>query len=387
VPRVFPLVGLVFDPAVTGSLDHVTAPPYDVIGDDARRAYLAASSYNVVRLDLAEREQKGGSQTTTGDLLRDWQRDGALVPGPEAFFAYEMRFRLNGAERRIRGVLCAMELEDWGGGVIPHERVMAGPVEDRLQLLRSTRANVSAIYGTIQGPCPPMAEILESIADNPPLRSCHDEEGVRHRLWALPPDTPVPRLLADEVVLIADGHHRYTTALHYRDERRGADGRGPWDHVMTLVVDAGTEEPPVLPFHRIVTSGDLQTSGGTRVRDLQEVLAELDDERMVYGIARREGGVLVHRVAELPGPPPAVRALHEHVLDPGLLAGHEVRFTPDPVAAEDAVRAAEASVAFFLPPTTTDAIRAVIDRGERLPQKSTYFWPKPRTGMLIRLVG
>jgi uncharacterized protein (DUF1015 family) len=387
VPRVFPLVGLVFDPTVTGSLDQVTAPPYDVIGDDARRAYLASSPYNVVRLDLAEPDPEGASYAATGDLLRGWRDEGALVTAPEAFFAYEMRFRLDGAERRIRGVLCALELEDWRGGVIPHERVMAGPIEDRLRLLRATRANVSAIYGTIQGPCPPLRDLLESVANHPPLRSCDDEEGVRHRLWALPSDANVPRLLADEALLIADGHHRYTTALHYRDERRATDGHGPWDRVFTLVVDAGTERPPVLPFHRIVLTGEPPTSGGTRVRDLQEVLAELDDEQLVYGIATREAGVLVHRVAELPGPPPTVRALHEHVLDAGLLARGDVRFTPDPVAAEDAVRTSEATVAYFLPPTTTDAIRAVIDRGERLPQKSTYFWPKPRTGMLIRPVG
>jgi uncharacterized protein (DUF1015 family) len=385
VPRVFPLVGLVFDPTVTGSLDHVTAPPYDVIGDDARRAYLAASPYNVVRLDLAEPDPEGTSYAATGDLLRGWRDEGALVATAEAFFGYEMRFRLDGAERRIRGVLCAVELEDWGGGVIPHERVMAGPVEDRLRLLRATRANMSAIYGTIQGPCPPLADLLGSVADRPPFRSCDDEEGVRHLLWALPSDANVPRLLADEPLLIADGHHRYTTALHYRDERRATGGHGPWDRVLTLVVDAGTERPAVLPFHRIVR-GEPPTTGGTRVRDLQEVLAELDDEHLVYGIATREAGVLVHRIAELPGPPPTVRALHEHVLDAGLLAG-DVRFTPDPVAAEDAVRTSEATTAYFLPPTTTDAIRAVVDRGERLPQKSTYFWPKPRTGMLIRPVG
>ncbi|HEV8564697.1 MAG TPA: DUF1015 domain-containing protein [Actinomycetota bacterium] len=386
MPRVFPFVGLVFDPAVTGPLDAVTAPPYDVIGDDARRGYLAASPYNVVRLDLAERDPGGDGYATTGALLRRWQTEGALVPSPEAFFAYEMRFRLHGAERRIRGVLCAMELEDWGGRVIPHERVMAGPVEDRLQLLRATRANVSAIYGTIQGPCRPLAGLLDSIADAPPLRASDDEEGVRHRLWALPSDTPVPALLGEETLLIADGHHRYTTALHYRDERRADEGAGPWDRMLTLIVDSGTEEPPVLPFHRIVVRGQPPT-GGTRVRDLQEVLAEVDDELLRYGVATREGGVLVHRVAELPGSPPAVRALHEHVLDPDLRAGEDVRFTPDAVAADDAVRSGEASAAYFLPPTTTDAIRAVIDRGERLPQKSTYFWPKPRTGMLIRPVG
>jgi hypothetical protein len=120
--------------------------------------------------------------------------------------------------------------------------------------------------------------------------------------------------------------------------------------------------------------------GGERVRDLQEALAELDDEAGTIGVVRREPGGLVHLVTTLEGGPPAVSALHETVLG----MDGDVRFTPDPVDAESAVRSGEAGAAYLLPPTTTRRIHAVVERGERLPQKSTFFWPKPRTGMVLR---
>jgi hypothetical protein len=149
---------------------------------------------------------------------------------------------------------------------------------------------------------------------------------------------------------------------------------------MMFIADAAVQEPPVLPFHRIQTRGPHEPSG-TRVRDLAEVLETVSDEKLVYGSAALEDGLLVHRIAEVPGTPPTVCALHERVLGD---VDEQLRFTPDAVEAEDAVRDLEAVAAFFLPPTDAARIRDVIDRGERLPRKSTFFWPKPRTGLVIR---
>jgi hypothetical protein len=180
--------------------------------------------------------------------------------------------------------------------------------------------------------------------------------------------------------MIADGHHRYATALRYRDEMRAHHGPGAWDRVMMFLVDAAIEDPPVLPFHRISLDGSPQTTG-TRVRDLEEVLDSVDDRKLAFGTIAYEGAALVHRVAELVGEPPTVSRLHEQVL-----AGQSqtLRFTPDAVAAEDVVRRREATVAYLLPPTNAETIRSVVELGYTLPQKSTFFWPKPRTGMVMR---
>jgi uncharacterized protein (DUF1015 family) len=291
-----------------------------------------------------------------------------------------MRFSLHGSRRRVRGVICAVDLEDLGRGIVPHERTMAGPVADRLRLVRATRANLSSIYSVFLGPCRELAGWLDEIARGEPAAALVDEDGVEHRLWVASPDADVAGWLAGETLMIADGHHRYTTALRYRDETRAAHGPGAWDATMMLIVDAALEDPPVLPYHRIRLSGR-SARDGSRVRDLEEVLGSVDDGKLVYGIAAREDGALAHRVVELAGEPPVVCRLHE-----GPLAGldGELAFTPDAVAAEEAVRQGRAVAAYFLPSTDAATIRTVVDRGERLPQKSTFFWPKPRTGLVIR---
>ena len=374
-----------FDRDVVGPLERVTAPPYDVIGESAAREYLDASTHNVVRLDIGDRDGAGDRYARAGGLLQAWRREGALVPHPNAYFAYEMRFHTEKRSGRIRGVLCALEIEEWGKGIVPHERTMAAPVDDRLRLMRATEANISPVYGVVDGPRPALAKFLDRVTAAVAGWSLFDEEGVAHRMWSVPAHTPIAEWLAGQSLLIADGHHRYETALRYRDERRATDGSGPWDRVLALVVDASVERPPVLPYHRIVRRGGqgAPLSRGRRTGGLDEMLAGLRDDDLLVGMATMEDGDLVHRVVRLDGEPPAVRALHRQVLDPTHVGDHDLAFTPDAARAESAVLHG-AAAAYFLPPTTTERIRAVIERGDRLPQKSTFFWPKPRTGMAIR---
>jgi hypothetical protein len=151
--------------------------------------------------------------------------------------------------------------------------------------------------------------------------------------------------------------------------------------MMMLVVDAAAERPPVLPIHRLVLDGAITPPAGDLVRDLAEVLASVSDEAGTVGVIQRADLGMTHRVAALDASPPVVCALHDRVLDP---SGAELRFVADAVAAEDAVAAGRAEIAFILPPTTVPRVWEVIRGGGKLPQKSTYFWPKPRTGLVIR---
>ena len=382
---VSPFVGLLFDGSIVGSHDLVTTPPYDVISDEERRHYLDASPYNVIRLVLGPDDTgdggAGDKYRRAASELETWRSNGVLVPTERAsFYPYEMRFSLHGRRRAIRGLVCAVELEDWGGSIVPHERTMPGPIEDRLRLMRAVRTNLSSIHAVFRGPSEPFAAFLDDAMTHGPAATTSDEAGVEHTLWVTEPNPEVATWLAPESLMIADGHHRYSMALRYRDEMRAEHGPGPWDRVMMFIADAAVQEPPVLPFHRIQTGGPHEPSG-TRVRDLAEVLETVSDEKLVYGSAALEDGLLVHRIAEVPGTPPTVCALHERVLGD---VDEQLRFTPDAVEAEDAVRNREAVAAFFLPPTDAARIRDVIDRGERLPRKSTFFWPKPRTGLVIR---
>ncbi len=386
MPSIRPFVGLLYDTRVAGPLDQLTTPPYDAITPRDRRRYLARSPYNVVRLI------RGGPRATRyQEAARDlaaWRGSGVLVPtaGP-ALYPYEFAFHHQGRPRILRGVIAAVDLERFGAGVIPHERTLPGPLEDRLQVLRSVRANLSPIYGVLEGPCAPLARFLDTATQAAPMAEATDEAGTRHRLWVSKDGHDAAAAMRDRALMIADGHHRYTVALAYRDERRAKDGPGPWDAMMMLVVDAETENPPVLPIHRLVN--DMPTDDerivwqrATRVRDLAETLAALDDDAGVVGIVCLGTDGLDHRVAKLNTGRPTVMGLHRSVLS-GVRRGR-LRFVTDAAAAESAVREGRARSAYLLPPTRVDRVRDVVRAGERLPEKSTFFWPKPRTGLVIR---
>ncbi|HKZ75605.1 MAG TPA: DUF1015 domain-containing protein, partial [Actinomycetota bacterium] len=292
--QISPFVGLLFDRSRVGPLERVTTPPYDTISPREQRRFLDASPHNVIRLDLGE-DRPGDDQVENKYMrasaeLRRWREEGVLVETAHpAHYPYEMRFTLHGARRRVRGLICAVELEGWGGSILPHERIMPGPVEDRLRLIRAVRANLSSIHALFSGPCPPLSELLARMSRTEPAAQAGDEEGVEHRMWVAEEDTGIRDWLAGQTLMIADGHHRYEMALRFRDEMRALHGPGPWDRVMMLLMDTSTENPPVLPFHRILISGAPHVDG-SRVRDLQEVLDEVADDRLEFGVAAREEG-------------------------------------------------------------------------------------------------
>lgn len=387
MPRVAPFDGLVYDPAVVGSVAAATAPPYDVILADELAHFRRSSPHSITHVDLTE-DVSGGARedqyTAAGRRLRRWREEGALVRvGRPAVYPYEMSFTYQGVDRRIRGLIVEVGLEEWGEGVVPHEKTMRGPVEDRLAILRATGANLSPIYAIVDGPSEPQAEILERASGRQPRFEVEDERGVVHRLWAETESGDLADWYSRRRLLIADGHHRYQTALTYQREMREARGPGPWDAVMMLVVDAATEDPPVLPIHRVVRVSPLPEIAGHLVRDLGEVLAALREDDLRFGAAFTRDDELYHTVGRIEGEPPTVQALHD-VLLAGMSGIQDVRFVPDPVLAEEAIRSGQADLALFLPPARVRDVNRVIAGGGRLPQKSTYFWPKPRTGLVMR---
>ncbi|MFM7718963.1 MAG: DUF1015 family protein [Actinomycetota bacterium] len=378
MPRVSPFVGLRYDPSRAGPIDRLTAPPYDLLPPAALERYLAEDPHNVAHLEGGEVERSEAEYREVAARLADWRAGGVLVETESSAFALEMTYPLGERTARVRGILVAMGVEPWGGSVVPHERTSAKPVGDRLRLLRIVGANLSPIHAILPGPSPRLADALGAACGSPALVETTDEEGVAHRLWPLEPAAELRGELEGQSCMIADGHHRYTTALAYREEMRAREGAGPWDDVLTLLVDA-SEEAPVRAFHRIVLRGPVPEPDEA-TDDLAATLARLDDEAGVVGVIRpRSGGGVVHGIVRLPGPPPAVVAL-ESLLPK---AEEAVRFTPEPQVAEAAVLAG-APGAWLLPPTTAARIRDVVDAGDRLPRKSTYFWPKPRTGLVLR---
>jgi uncharacterized protein (DUF1015 family) len=380
-----------YDAARTGGLRDVIGPPYDVISPAEQAALYDRSPYNVVRLILARETPRAEAAARA---LGDWVSNGVLARDPEpALYLYRQTFRLpGGGERTREGILGRLRLETFAsGGVRPHERTFPGPKADRLALLRATGAYLSPIFGLYAGTS--LRDMLAAAASGAPLEDVVDPGGERHRVWRIGDTDTIGRIqaaLAPESILIADGHHRYETALAYRDEG------GP-SHVLAYLADMRDPGLVILPTHRLVRT--LAMDAAT----LEARLRETFEVSPVPAEARRPGEIdciladrrfrlrprpaALARTEALPAP---IRALdvtlfQRAILEPILgLDTQQLAFTHDDAEAIAAVPN-EAAAAFLVNPPTIDAVRAVCLSGEVMPQKSTYFFPKLADGVVFDL--
>jgi uncharacterized protein (DUF1015 family) len=399
-----------YDRDRVGDLGAVVAPPYDVISGEQRRRLHDRSPYNAIRLIL---NSEADPHAAAARELRNWRETGILVQDHEpAFYFYSQTFAVGGAAPQRRdGIIGVMRLEDFASGrVRPHERTFEGPKADRLRLTRACRANLSPIFGLVS--CRGL--VLSQLAA-PGLRAAADvdiadDDGVRHQLWRVADPAFAARWMdvsREEPVVIADGHHRYETALAFRNEMRKAEpaaGReAPFEFVLTYI--GNTEEPGVLvlPTHRVlpaVRADDVEralaalaeTFGSTSypVGERGRFLAELDggaarigcvlpNALIVLTLRADPGRVLAARRPEVRGQ--AVVLLHDLIL-PRVSHG-PVEFTHDDGEALAAVASGRAGAAFLVRAPTAKELRSVVLAGETLPEKSTYFYPKLLTGLVF----
>jgi uncharacterized protein (DUF1015 family) len=415
-----PFRGLRFDPAVVGDVAQVTAPPYDVISPEARAAYESASPYNVVRLilarpgdeDVPQPERDGTSDYRhVAALLASWRDDGVLRRDTApCLYVYEEIYELRGALRVQRGVLASVALDDTGTWVVPHERTMAAPVADRLRLLEATEANLSPIFGVYAGAGGPAA-VLDDVTGGEPALDGVDETGVRHRLWAVAdPDRIAAwrERMAAQRVLIADGHHRYRTSLAYRDAMRAANGGrpGPWDELLMFLVDADLHGPAVLAIHRLLAGvdgatvlagleGDFDARPVASPAEAEQALGRLAGNAVAFGLYADTRSWLL--VARDPAGLAAEAGRDRRMLDVEVLHGPvlskrlgvsdfegRVAYESNLDAAVAAVDTGAAASLLILRPAPFGAVAAIAAGGETLPQKTTYFYPKPRDGLVLR---
>lgn len=435
MPEIRPFRALRFNATTIGDPAAVVAPPYDVIDERQRERLLARHPANVVRLELPGPEQ--GDETDdryrrAARTLATWRSDGTLHKDPHpSVYLYEQTYRVPGTDvsRTQRGFFARLRLEAFGpdSGVLPHERTLPAAREDRYKLLRATGVNTSPVIALYDDPegagTPVIAENMRRGADV----DLSDDDAVRHRMWAVPADgesadavAPLHRAACSSPVTIADGHHRYETALRYRDERRmsrSCEEDPAFDYILALFLEATAQPLTVLPTHRIVRGLDearlaaLLAGLDTLFEVRRDVSA--DELRRVFdsiglaeggagrfGLWTRSGGAVLTARRDafepyLPGGGTPLRSLDVTVLGVALerLAG----VNADAVAAgaiaysksasesiqrvDDAADGADA--AFLLEPTPVAAISAVARDGDVMPQKSTYFYPKALTGLVI----
>jgi len=374
---------------VVPDIPSATCPPYDVINEVDRRRYRTLSEHNMVRLLLAEPGDP--TYTEAARLLNTWRSTETLrTDSQPRFYLYRQIYRDDaGRERSAAGIIGALAVLPLGERVLPHEETMPKTKADRLAVLTSTRANLDLIIGLT--PAAAFAEHL-SIADPP--RLAFEVEGVHHALVDITdPDriAAISSAVDSQPVAIADGHHRYTTALQYRD---GHQGPGPWDSIMALLVPAEGSGLTIGPTHRVFPSVTFDPARLENAFELAPAGPQPPDPPgtiiLVPGRAHRANPLgLVARptsLEALPGPwrqasPAVARELLYPLLD---VDESEAAYFADPEEARAALQSRPEGAVAMMATVPEDVISAATATGLRFPQKSTFFMPKPRSGLVVR---
>jgi uncharacterized protein (DUF1015 family) len=420
VTDVRPFRALRYDPTRV-DLERVLVPPYDVIAPHERAGYWDRDPHNAIRLELT-RDAADEAQTEYGyvrETLAAWQRSGVLrrdrVP---SLYALRQRFRAPDGSQHVRdGFFAALHLEDYARRIVrPHERTLSGPKADRLKLFRATGANLSSVFLLYEDAALELNALLARALDAGGADAvvARDGGGVEHRL--VPVDAPdaiarVRAFLAERPVVIADGHHRYETALAYRDEQRARGGAQPAvECTLAYLANAYAPGTLLLPIHRVVREVRAPDAAGWTTKLpgwTQELVAMPDvaalpallDTRLAPLAARHafaaDDGSGTLRVFSRPrraGDELSIRVVHAEVLagvfglDDAAVRDGAVAFPKHALEAAREVRDGRGTVALYLNPLAAEDVFRVTAAGEILPQKSTFFHPKLPSGLVFRLL-
>lgn len=375
----------------------VTAPPYDVISPSDRERLIALHPCNVVSIDMpvaGTSDDPTDPYTAAATLFHGWRRDGVLRTDPEPSFTIHRMISIDedGNEQHTTGVVGALTLSRPDEGeILPHEFTTPKAKSDRLDLLRATHANLSSVWGL--SPAVGLSALLH--CDDDPLLDFTADE-VRHTVWRVTDQARLDEISAAvsaHPVVIADGHHRYETSLAHRDEERLSEtGRVGAEAVMCFIVELSSDQLTVGPIHRLVAGLPTDT-------DIPSLLAEHFDwepvtsltagtirrleQRGALGLVTPQGEFLLHpRAGQFDG----CRDLDSSRLDLALasLPPHSLTYQHGVDNVREAVGAGEADFGVLLRPVTVEQIVEIAHGGERMPPKSTFFFPKPRTGLVFR---
>ena len=413
-----PFRALRYDPARV-DLSRVIVPPYDVVAAEDRAAFFDRDPHNAIRLELT-RDVADEATTDYRHVRRDldaWIAERVLTRDAEpALYPLRQTFTAPDGTRLSReGFFALVHLEDYAKRIVrPHERTLAGPKADRLKLLRAARANLSVVFLLYEDREHSLAPHLREALERDALGTARDESGAEHRLARLADPNAVgaiARFLAERPVVIADGHHRYETALAYRDERRAAgegDGRdAPHEWLLVYLANAFAPGSLLLPIHRLVLKGALPTEAGLRERlpgwqwrsvpigdatQLPDLLARhLEPLRDRHAFAADDASGLLRiffrprASADL-----TVRVIHSDVieglfgLDEAAVRGGAIAYPKSALQTARDLRAGRGAVALYLNALTPEDVFRVTGAGEVLPQKSTFFTPKLPSGLVFR---
>lgn len=430
--QITPFRGTLYNPKKIRDFSKVIAPPYDVISPQLREKLYRKSPYNVVRLDLS---QDPDPYESAGRLFEAWQTEGVFIRDeqPAIYFLKHHFTDSGGKERERQGFIAVTRLEEFSSGAIrPHEKTLEGPKADRLRLMLACQAHFSPIFALYAEPKPTINRLLaEHVEASTPLIEATEEQGRSVSLWRITDFQIIQRIqqgLQDQPLLIADGHHRYEASLNYRNhwraQRPQSSGREAFNFVMAYFASMKDDGLVILPTHRLVRgfapipflkleealqryfylepypktpegrqwflkalkSGGKKKRliGATFKRDPRYLILRLKNKRIMQRMAKELSGAL----RELD-----VTTLHllilEHIL--GLSPEEQVkedvvRYSQDEETVLQAIEKEDYQAAFILNPPKAEDILSIAQGGEKMPQKSTYFYPKLVTGLVINKI-
>lgn len=408
-----------------GEISKLCCPPYDIISEEQRLGYIAENEHNVIRLELPKGEEP---YKEAADVLGKWLAEGILTRDEESLYVYEEEFTVGDETMKVKGIIGRVKLEEFSKGIVlPHEETLSKAKEDRLNLMKATGCNFSQIYSLYMDDGHKTRPQVDELSKGTPEIEFADEAGVIHRLWKTSDADTIAKIAADfedRKLYIADGHHRYETGINYRNYMRenGLAKEGDeCDYIMMMLVEMENEGLKVFPTHRLVR--DLPDFSREK---LLEAASEYFDITNLTGVASIEpeleryynegkkafalfcGGdsydMLVLKDIDvmkdvLPGCSDALRGLdvsvlHSLVLErsmgidkANMAAQINLTYTKIFEEAIDGVNDGKFQCAFILNPTRVSEIRDVAQAGEKMPQKSTYFYPKLITGLVMNKLG
>ena len=411
---------------ISKEISLLTCPPYDIISAEERKSYLAQNPRNIIRLELPEAASpEENPYEQAGETLREWLAQGVMKADmDEGIYIYEEEFLdqvTHGETKKLRGMICRVRLEEFSAGVVlPHEETLSKAKEDRFRLMRATGCNFSQVYSLYRDERHVTRQRLRNLANSCAPRYDFSDGLVTHRLWVVNDPVAIEALredFTDRKLYIADGHHRYETALRYRNTLREENVYCPGaDYVMMMLVDMEDDGLVVFPTHRLI--GGLKNFDGSALlngckewftaeqkenrAETEQALKDSYDKGLhAFGffdgngwhtLVLRDISVMDDMLPELSAASRQldVTILHTLILEKllgidkeNMAAQKNLSYTRSAEEAEQSVSAGESKCCFLLNPTRVKEIGDVAAAGEKMPQKSTYFYPKLITGLVV----
>lgn len=414
--------GLRFNCEKAGKIEELVCPPYDIISDQQREEYIKTNPHNIIRLELPKGDDK---YNKAAEILKDWLENGILIKEDKpAIYIYEEEFTAYGERKAIKGIICRVKLEEFSKGIIlPHEFTLSKAKEDRLNLMKATNCNFSQIYSLYMDGGKNTLGKIDSLSKSEPDIQLQDNDNVTHRMWIIKDEKAIADIcsdFADRKLYIADGHHRYETALNYRNylrEQGLAKEGDACDYQMMMLVDMEHPGLVVFPTHRLVRNLDsfnaervingckeyFDVTEHSDINTIESTLMELYNQGKKayafycggssYKLLVLKDTNIIKKL--LPNASTATQQLDVTILHTLILEkifgidaenmAKQINLTYTKIFDEaiSSVQQGNSQCAFILNPTRVSEIREVASNGEKMPQKSTYFYPKMITGLVM----